>query len=56
MTSIADFEEFRSAICSTLMDKVKDKIQAEQEIISNSLLRGTVNLEIIDDQEAENTK
>ena len=46
MTNLTDFKEFRDAIFLTLMSKVEDKLEAEHENISNSLLQSSINTEI----------
>lgn len=39
------FEEFKTAIYSSLRDKVSERIDTEREYISNDLLRGETTAE-----------
>jgi hypothetical protein len=36
------FEEFKTAVYSSLRDKMAERLQSEREYISNSLLRGEI--------------
>ena len=56
MTSISDFKEFRDAIFLTLMSKVEDKLEAEHENISNSLLQSSINTDINRHEDTKITK
>lgn len=56
MTNLIDFKEFRDAIFLTLMSKVEDKLEAEHENISNSLLQSSINTDINRHEDTKITK